>query len=718
MKIKFFDKDDLVVSFVLFSAVFLWGLIWAFPFPHPDLWSDFAVAAGSKCADTSVNCLWLFPARLVFSFCGVDAALMIFGLLGKASLGACAVLVYLSLRELWIQYCPLNAETGERVFPFFFAKLLPLVAGVIFALCPLAWRAFQFLSSDALVFACGTLAVTLWIFGRGMRHVWCYSASFLLCGAVASTHPAGAVLAFLEVTVDSFERWREKIVSGRTVHMKTDGSDSDDDDVVMERRAVAAVRRERIIAFVSFATGFALAFYVARRSAVASGAAASSAFGSVVAWWTSTELRAFRAMVSSLGGRCAFAFIALAGLAIKVSWRMHIDEMRPSGYWEKRFFSAVAALLGVVFFCHDIEYQLRPRLAVFRDFADVLAESVRGAKWVFTDGRLDDALRLSLVKKGIDANILSVMSVPNRAEINRLKELAPESGDKELFDHGGAEVFTSWARERSDRLRESAWQLGGRLVSVHGKAKFRTVGGVMREYGTVEALGRERVNELERSMRELSQRLVRLSGSNYSSGEMFGSVDRTTRTKYDSLLWRAARLSTERYAQFTKANLINEAQKERELAARLDELNHTLKLQGEYIERMLPTENLVLTPKEALDVALKRADFQLARKYANQVLVSFPDEQSAHFALAMAAMQEKDYALAARHFEIVRTLRPNEPATLNNLSLCYLKLQRYAEALQCAEKAAELQPNMERIQRNLEELRKTAAKAAERSRED
>lgn len=713
-----FGKSDLIASGILFGFIFLWGTIWAFPYPHPDLWSALAVASGAKCADSTVNCLWLYPVRFLFAFFGVKGALAALGIIGKAALGGCAVAVYFALRELWRVYRPVSGDPESAEGRSVFGRCLPLFVAAGFALCPLAWRSFQYLSPDALVFTGVTASVTLWIFGRGMRRIWFYSGSFLILGVISSAHPVGALIAVLEVFVDAFERWRERLVSGRVVTVKLGPAAGDDpfvdiEEEAREQWADRALRREKLIGLISFLTGFGFAFFFVTRAALVSGAASACAFGPIVSWWVTSEMGAALSFAMSSGGRFALGFLVLVVVAIKVAWRMHLSEMHAGGYWEKRFFAVIAALVGLVFICHDVESRLRPRLAAFRDYADILSESVRGAKWVFTDGRLDDALRLALVEKGVRANVMSVLSSPNRAEMNRLKDLAPEAGDRELFVHGGAEVFTAWARERADRLRESAWQVGGRLVGIHGRVKFRTAGGVMRDLETLEALGKDRVGELERRMRELSRRLIALADARYSSGDLFGSLDRTVRTRFDALLWRAARLASERYVQFTKANLINDAQKERELAARLDELNHTLKLQGEFIERMLPTENLVLTPKEALDVALKRADFQLARKYANQVLVSLPDDHGAHFALAMAALQGNDFTLAARHFEVVRTLRPDEPATLNNLSLCYLKLKRYDDAVRCAERAAELQPEMERIQKNLQELRKAAAKAAE-----
>lgn len=719
MKSKFFDMSDLIAAVGIFLLVFCFQLLWAYPYPHPELWSQFAVAARMKLGDASSCGIWLFPARIGFAVFGAKTAMLLLALLGKAALGGVAVMVYFSIRELWICYRPTPDTAAEFYhFPFFYSKMLPLVAACLFAFSPFAWRTFQFFSADALVISCAIGALTCWVFGRNGQRVTLYSFAFLISGGVAASHPVGLGLAFAMVFVDSFERWRARLIAGRTRRSKTMQA-GDESDEIDERGFLLQqkeVKTERFVFSISFLTGFFLALYAVIRVGSASGAAGST-FSSTVSWWVSSELGAFKAMTSTMGGRCALLFPVLVGVATKIAWQMHLDDRHTTGYWEKRFFTGVLGLLIAVFICRDVDQPSRQRLAALRDYADVVAEGLDGVRWFFTDGRLDDSYRLALADRNRDTTILSVMSVPSRAELDHLKEVAPEPGDREIFERGGCEIFNAWARERGDRLKESAWQMGGRLITIHGKVKFGTFGSLMRDVDALEAIGKERVAEAEKRMRELSQRLAGIAAVRYSGSDLFGSVDKLTASKFDSLMWRAARMASERYTRYTAENRINIAQQERELAARLDELNRTLKLQGDFIERMLPTERLILTPKEALDVALKRADFQLARKYANQVLVSFPEEQSAHFALAMASMQEQDYTVAARHFEVVRLLRPNEPAMLNNLALCYMKMKRYSEALECAEKAAELQPSIERIQNNLREMRKRVENITSHERE-
>ena len=143
---------------------------------------------------------------------------------------------------------------------------------------------------------------------------------------------------------------------------------------------------------------------------------------------------------------------------------------------------------------------------------------------------------------------------------------------------------------------------------------------------------------------------------------------------------------------------------------KLDGLNARLRTQGEVIERMLPTEQLVFTAREALEVALKRADFELARRYAGEVLAGAPEDPAANFAMGMANLEAKEYFLASVYFEKALRRNPNEPASLNNLAIAYMKLGQGEKALGFAERAAKVYPKSTEIQRTLAEIRKNVSK--------
>ncbi len=135
-------------------------------------------------------------------------------------------------------------------------------------------------------------------------------------------------------------------------------------------------------------------------------------------------------------------------------------------------------------------------------------------------------------------------------------------------------------------------------------------------------------------------------------------------------------------------------------------------MQGEAIERMLPTEKLVVTSREALEIALKRADFTLARRYAGEILAGAPEDSAANFALGMANMEAKEYFKASLCFEKALRKNPNEPAALNNLAIAYMKLGMGEKALSCSERAAQAYPDSAEVRQTLEEIRKNLPKGS------
>lgn len=709
MKRQVVDKLDVMVAAGLFGFVFLWALAFAHPFPHPDLWSPLAVAMKTKIGDASICGIWHYPVSVLVAFVGVKHGLLALGLAGKFALALTAGCLYLIFRKLWTQFRPTSHEPSQNESPFFFSKFLPMMAAFFVVLLPFPWRAYQFLSPDSLVLTLLAVAMLGWSFGRKLHNLLVYSFSYLIFGLVTAVNPFGFLLAMTCFIVNAVERWKSGLFLDTLRESGVEeGEIWDTDDAELREKLKKRLLTEKAVATVTYLLGFAGGLTLAVICAISSDAV-GTAIADVIGWWLNSLLYAFRATSGSMGGRLAILFPVILLGSIMVAWRLNLDEERVRSAWSQKFFSIFFSFISLVFVCHSVGFPERARLALFRDYARLTAAAAKDVHWLFSDGRLDDALRISLAEAHNGAMILSVMNLPRHREIEMLKDAAPENGDRDTFAAGGMEIFKAWARERPDRLRESAWQLGGNIINIHGKLNFRTCGGLMRDEESAAALGEGTAAALDREMRSISERCIGVMLTRYSSGDLFGSADRALRTRFDSLLWRAARLAVERQQRLMKANDINESQKERVLATQLDDLNGTLKSQGEALERMLPTERLVLTPREALDVALKRADFQLARKYANQVLISSPDDQASHFALAMAAMQAKDWRIAVRHFEVVKLLNPGDAATLNNLSLCYMKLNRFKEAVECAERAAELQPTIDKIKRNLEELRKAAA---------
>ena len=192
-----------------------------------------------------------------------------------------------------------------------------------------------------------------------------------------------------------------------------------------------------------------------------------------------------------------------------------------------------------------------------------------------------------------------------------------------------------------------------------------------------------------------------------------GAIDGTDNSvsdKFNFMLWRLARMSDQRASYLARQDNAAGASADRDLAHRLDKANSAVRLHSQKLERVKPVEGVVLTPREGLFVALRRADFDLAVIYANMVRRVDPTDADANFALGMNSLEMREFARASLYLEAALKKRPDEPAILNNLALAYLKQGDFKQALKHAERASALVPYSEDVKRNLRDIRKAAEK--------
>ena len=104
------------------------------------------------------------------------------------------------------------------------------------------------------------------------------------------------------------------------------------------------------------------------------------------------------------------------------------------------------------------------------------------------------------------------------------------------------------------------------------------------------------------------------------------------------------------------------------------------------------------------------ADFRLARTFAQQVLVSDPENSSANFAMGMAYFVEEQYGRAEIYLKRCLAKSPNEPAALNNLAITQVHLGRLAEAETNATKALEAYPSSKEVKETYDHIRKLQGK--------
>ena len=660
MRKRFFDRIDLFAALGLFAVVAAWAFLWTHPYPHPDLW-PFLVAVQGKVGSAAL------------------------GVAGRLALGVFAAFVYLDMRGFWIVY---RDEFDELPDNFRYTRTAPICGAAFFALLPYSWRSAQFLSPGFALLVLTLAGFFLWFLGRGGRGYLAYSLAFLLLGFVCGLNLLGfAPLGFVVVS-DVILRWKDAQAHGQR----------EDDDFARRKKSIEAW-------FSVFAGTLGFVFGVCLLAAFAAkGSDALDFAAKVVAWWTAWTGAAVRSVFTSATLALVLSIvIAVMGLAAG----RRIRSLGPYGLMMCRVSSGVLALVTFAMFLRAVDHPERIRLQAIREYASLVADDVGGVKFLFTDGRFDDVLRLEFAARGLDTVILNTMVAPTLKEAARLKTLAPEPGDRAIFEAGGAEVFKAWARERPDRMAASAWQLGGGIVRRYGKLKQRTHGTVVR---SVDEARDAEDDAADRRFVEWTKRIAAIAEGDPVGGTVFGGTDDAVAAKFDALLWRAARIAGERAERQAASKSIAAAEQERQAMRKLDGLNASLRAQGEVIERMLPTEKLVFTAREALDVALKRADFELARRYAGEVLAGAPEDPAANFAMGMANLEAKEYFRASVCFEKALRRNPNEPAALNNIAIAYMKLGQGEKALGFAERAAKVHPKSAEIQRTLAEIRKNVSR--------
>ena len=144
------------------------------------------------------------------------------------------------------------------------------------------------------------------------------------------------------------------------------------------------------------------------------------------------------------------------------------------------------------------------------------------------------------------------------------------------------------------------------------------------------------------------------------------------------------------------------------LANDLDLTNRALKRMLSAIEYERMRTFMQLTPKEGLQIALKRANFAEATRYASAVLRYDTDDPEANFGLGMAALMGNRLKDAEHYLTRCLKRRPDEPAVLNNLSIICRKLRKYKEAEDYARHAIKVLPNSPEVKQTLEDALKKA----------
>lgn len=397
---------------------------------------------------------------------------------------------------------------------------------------------------------------------------------------------------------------------------------------------------------------------------------------------SSVALLGFYSVLST----CAFAFVAL--IFVADAFNVQRSEDREPGVivtyrWSMVVLTVVVAGLIVFRMPHT---NVR-KILLFNDNA--IKETIRelnGAKYLFTDGSADAELELEAARQGKTLYTINLMvDSAKNAEALRLRGLTDE-GDIIAAKMGASALLRVWACDKQNGLDDAALQIGLELWKREsGLAQPEASAFLARTKG----LRPEDVRDASLIANTFAEHITELTPVADAS-----DVPPSVRELFFTLSWRISRFARYR--------------KDSELADKLDSMNSALKRMLRDLEYARLQVFLQMTPKEGLELALRRADFQDAARYAAAVLKIDKDDPRGNFGMGMYFLMANRYEDAETYLRRVLIRRPAEPAALNNLSIICRKTRRYEEAVKLAKQALDILPDNEDVKQTLKDAENKA----------
>ena len=381
----------------------------------------------------------------------------------------------------------------------------------------------------------------------------------------------------------------------------------------------------------------------------------------------------------SMLATCAFAFMALIFVADAFNPRR--SEARESGVvisyrWSMILLTVFIASLLVMRLPHS---NVR-RILAFNDAAvKEIVRELNGAKWLFTDGTADAEIELEAARQGGRVYTVDLMATgAANAEPMRLRGLVDE-GDVIAAKMGASALLRVWACDKPNGMDDAALQLG---LELWKREKSMTPPPASAFLARTKGLREEDVRDAAVIAKTFADLILDLTAVANAP-----DVQPSVRDLFFAISWRLSRFARYR--------------KDAEIADKLDSMNTALKRMLRDLEYARLQVFLQMTPKEGLELALKRADFQDAARYASAVLKIDEDDPRGNFGMGMYFLMANRYHDAEPFLRRVLVKRPDEPAVINNLSILCRKTRRYDEAVKLAERALELLPGNEEVEQTL-----------------
>ena len=383
-------------------------------------------------------------------------------------------------------------------------------------------------------------------------------------------------------------------------------------------------------------------------------------------------------------------------------------DIKPLGVGARIVLFIVPALLlaGAVPGRH--QGQTRRMLGIVEDYVKEILAECGDVKWLFSEGPFDSRLELESQSQGrslrAHSMIIPEKSTPVRERYIRTHDIT-NGEDRVALSMSTPMALRMLMHDHPERLSEVAVQLGFELWKRDGKELPPCSGVLSRPAGMSEE---DRLRGVE-SATEIADRILELhleGGPSKSAGARVNML-------FNIVQWRISRLARMRAEREDRAGNTNLAMKDVNLSDRLDHanasLNRILQDEEKNKERTLRS----VTPRESLQMALARADFTMAQRFAEPILQSDPDDPNANFGVGMNYYRLKQWARAEEYLRKCLIRKPREPAVWNNLAMICMYTERYDEGLKLAQKALELIPESAEVKDTIKQIKEAKEKAKE-----
>ena len=339
------------------------------------------------------------------------------------------------------------------------------------------------------------------------------------------------------------------------------------------------------------------------------------------------------------------------------------------------------------------------------EYINEAIEEAAGTKYIFTDGAFDSWLRIEARRRGVGLNPVSLMSGSSNRDAY-VRQIGTEGDeDKMTLKAGAAAALRTWVVSKSEKVADVSVQVAFELFRLNRRLEPLVYGLLVRPAGGDAAAAAASIERCH----ALSDKIV----AAHESGVWRHAKDRFLKDRFLFVQFRLAVMSRLRAINLDAQKKVKESIAEIAYSDRLNMNNPSLVKILRRMDWIRRQNGEVLTPREGLEIAMKRADFVMARRYAMPVLKETPDDPDANFAIGMSYYAEEQFSKAEEYLRRVLKKNPDEPAVYNNIALICLKTGRLDEAETNVVHALKLKPDVSEIKDTAQQIEK-AKKARER----